>query len=159
MVIIIECDESGNIIVPQTAEERKTLKKQCIYSCKGHMSRDEFNQIIHKVYGDLYEYFSDTDSEYGSSDSVETLTKMRGCFIDAEVLRYTSSSVDYDDIEKLCSKRSISSTKNEKDMILDLCEEGEVVCLLCPRGSMMSLLDNFWIQLPFIDFRSNYSPP
>lgn len=121
-------------------------------SCKDHMRRVHFNQITHEVYRDLYEYFSDTNSDYGSSGSVEVLTEMGGSFIDAEVLKYKKSSVTREDIGKLRAKRDISSNGDEEDVVLELCVEGEVVCLFRPKGVdnvffyfYLSLLDGFWI--------------
>lgn len=85
--------------------------------------------------------------------------EMEGSFIITEVLKYKSSSLTRDDIDKLRSNKDISSTGNEEDVILDLCEEGEVVCLFRLKGVdnesfyfYLSLLDNFWIQFPFTGF-------
>lgn len=55
-----------------------------------------------------------------------------------------------DDICKLWAKRDISSTSNEDDVVLELYEEGEFICLFRSRGFSdelsylyLSLLDDF----------------
>lgn len=91
MVVSKESNEARNIPIPQIAEERKILWRQCLDSCKGNMSRAELSQIVQEVYGDFYEPFSDSDSEPESSGSPEILMEMKGPL--DEVLRYKKSSV------------------------------------------------------------------
>lgn len=129
---------------------------------KGHLRRTHFAQIIQEVYGHLCESFSDSDLESGSSGFVEVLIEMGGSFVDAEMLSYKNNSVKHNDIEKLLAKRNVSSTRNEEDVILEVCEESEVVCLFHPKGVgeeffyfYLRVLDNFKIHFPFTDFEAD----
>lgn len=86
---------------------------------------------------------------------------MEGSFIDVEVLHYKKSSITHSDIEKLRGKHHISPTRNEEDVILGTCGEGEAVCLYRLQGGegeffyfYIGLLEDFKIQFPFSDFVS-----
>lgn len=84
---------------------------------------------------------------------------MEGSFEDAEVLSYQNSSILYCEIEKLYTKKNISFTRNDEDVVLEVCGEGEVVCLFRPKAVdeellyfYLGVLDDFKMQLPFTYF-------
>lgn len=54
--------------------------------------------------------------------------------LDKEVLIYNHNVIDDNDISKLYSNKQISSTKNEKDVMLESCVVGERVCITRSNG-------------------------
>lgn len=100
---------------------------------EGHSSRIEFEQIIRRVYGDIFSPLSDTDSDSISSGYEEVLMEMNGSYVNLEVLSYTYSTTDACYIAKIRSNMDISSTKNG-DVMLEPSGDGERVCIFWPKG-------------------------
>lgn len=73
--------------------------------------------------------------------------EMGGSFVDAEVLKFKKSGVNHDDVCNIQAKRDIFTTANEEDVMVKLCEEGEV-CLFRTRGVSNNL---FYFYLNLLD--------
>lgn len=54
MVFIRECDDLGNVHVPQNVKERSKLWAECMKACEGHLGMVEFDQTNWEVYGDIF---------------------------------------------------------------------------------------------------------
>lgn len=130
--------------------------------CKDTLSQVYFDRIIKEVYGDIYIYISDTNSESSSSGlSVEVLMEIADSF-DQEVMNYDHNSIDEEEIAKLKSLNNISYTKNKDDVVLEQCIPGERVCIVRPRRVKdeyfhfyARVLEDFKIHVPFTDFKSD----
>lgn len=59
---------------------------------------------------------------------------MNGSYIDSEVLSYTHSTINANDVAKPQSSMDISSTGNEEDVVVEPCEDDERVCIFQLRG-------------------------
>lgn len=130
--------------------------------CEVHLGKVEFDQIIKEFYGDIFSLCSETDSESSSSGFMDIVMEMIGSFIDQEILSYDHNTIDDSDISKLWSNKKISSIKNEEDVVLEPCVDGERVCITWPKGVSVEyfyfysgVIEDFKIRIPFIDFESN----
>lgn len=63
MVIIQNYEDSGELPISLTAHERRKLWNKCMRDYEGHLNRDEFDQIIKEVYGEIISPSSKTNSE------------------------------------------------------------------------------------------------
>lgn len=60
--------------------------------------------------------------------------EMAGPLINKEVLSYDNNVINENNISKLLSKKSISSSMNEEDIVLEPCVLGDRVGITRPNG-------------------------
>lgn len=128
--------------------------------CEGHLGHAKFDHILKEVYGNIPCRGIDSDSS--SSGSLGILMEMARSLIDKEVLSYDHNIIDGSDISKLCSTKQISSTENEKDVVMEPCVVGERVWITQPMGVSnkyfyfyLGVIEDFRIRIPFTDFESD----
>lgn len=85
--------------------------------CEGYLSPTDFDRIIREVYGEIHSPISNTDSESSSSGFLGILMETLWYLIDKEVLSYDHSVIHDSYISKLHSNNSVSSTRNEEDVV------------------------------------------
>lgn len=82
MVIICECGDLVNILIPRNAHLRSKVWDACMKESEGHLGQVEFDQIIKEVYDDIFHLVGEIDSESSSSGFMDIMTEMNESFID-----------------------------------------------------------------------------
>ena len=142
------------------AAERKELWDQILWEMENALGPEEYKRVMNEIYGDVVSSESNLISGSSSSGFVGASMATAISF-DSDVMNHKKSIFDDDEIKKLRSKKLISSTGSEEDVILESCIPGECVCLLRPQGVeddffyfYPGVLEDFNIQIPFSNFEA-----
>jgi hypothetical protein len=154
MVVIRECDESGRVMVPSTAEAKREIWNQCLKHVKRPNGTFDLNALEtryfgHPLFSDMSSS-SDSDGNSSSDSDCVFLYSSPGSLVMRDgnrfpticgdkrftdgVIHVESRFTDPHRIKFLRSKLEVSSTGTEEDVMLETSHPGEKVCLPLPQG-------------------------
>ena len=97
--------------------ERKELWDQCLWEIENALGPEKYKWVMNEIYDDVVSSESNFISGSSSSGFIEVPMTTAIPF-DLDVMNHKKSTFDDDEITKLRSKKQISSTGNEEDVIL-----------------------------------------